>query len=67
MKLTIELTGIELDALQRVLPEEYGEYNGKTLEEFVKDCVLEQFYCHDADYRAALTDAEPHEALSQRS
>ena len=58
MKITIELTGIELDALQRELTKEHGEYNGKTVEEFVKDCVLEQFYCHDAVYRAATTAAD---------
>ena len=33
MKITIELTGVELDALQRALAEENGEYNGKTAEE----------------------------------
>jgi hypothetical protein len=59
MKITIELTGIELDALQRELTNEEGEYNGKTAEEFVKDCVLEQFYCHDPVYRAALTEPQP--------
>jgi hypothetical protein len=50
MKITIELTGIELDALQRALTQEHGEDNGKTAEEFVKDCALEQFYCRDALY-----------------
>ena len=59
MKITIELTGIELDALQRELTKEQGEYNGKTAEEFVRDCVLEQFYCHDSVYRAAMTEVEP--------
>lgn len=58
MKITIELTGVELDALQRVLTEEHGEYNGKTAEEFVKGCVEEQFYCHDAIYRAAVVAEE---------
>jgi hypothetical protein len=54
MKITIELTGIiELDALQRALTQEHGEDSGKTAEEFVKACVLEQFYCHDSVYRAA--------------
>ena len=56
MTITIELTGIELDALQRQLMQEHGEYSGKTAEEFVKDCVLEHFYCHDAAYRAAVTE-----------
>jgi hypothetical protein len=58
MNITIELTGIELDALQRELTQEHGEYSGKTPEELVKDCVLEQFYCHDAAYRAAITAAD---------
>jgi hypothetical protein len=58
MKITIELTGIELDALQRELAQEHGEYQGKTAEEFVKDSVLEQFYCHDAVYRAAVTQTD---------
>jgi len=57
MQITIELTGIELDALQRELTQEHGEYNGKTAEEFVKDCVLEVFYCRDALYRDALLAA----------
>jgi hypothetical protein len=55
MKITIELTGIELDALQRALTEKHGEDEGKTPAEFVKDCVLEQFYCRAAAYRAAVT------------
>jgi hypothetical protein len=58
MKITIELTGIELDALQRALTEKHGEDNGKTVEEFVKDCVLEKFYCHDDAYHEAMTEAE---------
>jgi hypothetical protein len=37
---------------------QHGEYNGKSAEEFVKHCVLEQFYCHDAVYRAAITAAD---------
>lgn len=58
MKITIELTGVELDALQRALAEENGEYNGKTAEEFVKGCVEEQFYSHDAIYREAVAAEE---------
>jgi hypothetical protein len=58
MQITIELTGIELDALQRALTEEHGEDTGKTAEEFVRDCVLEQFYCHDALYREAVVAEE---------
>jgi hypothetical protein len=66
MKITIELTGIELDALQRALTEKHGEDNGKTVEEFVKDCVLEQFYCHDDIYRASLTEAEARDEIASR-
>ena len=57
MKITIELTGIELDALQRALTVEHGGYEGKTASDFVKDCVLEQFYCFDDVYRAVVTEA----------
>jgi hypothetical protein len=58
MKITIELTGAELHALQRALTEEHSEDSGKTAEEFVKDCVLEQFYCRDAAYREAVLAQE---------
>ncbi len=64
MKITIELTGIELDALQRALTKEQGEYEGKTAEEFVKACVLEQFYCHDPAYRTALMASQHDHAAS---
>lgn len=58
MKITIELTGIELDALQRALTEEHSAYEGKIAADFVKDCVVEQFYCSDAAYRALVTEAD---------
>ena len=56
MKITIELSGIELDALQRAMTEEHSCYHDKTAADFVKDCVLEQFYCRDDVYRALVTD-----------